>query len=334
MNRTNQDKTWELAAIKIHKESDLTVSDDVKSQFQDSGDKKIFEYVHELHEDLINTSPLHHTSLYHSWDKIALYIKKKQIGIYLQISKYAAIILLSLGMGTLLQIKFDLANKSTKDYTEIYAPLGQMSEITLPDKTHVWLNSGTILKYCNDFGRNSRNVELVGEAFFKVKHGQTPFKVKLKNNEIEVLGTSFSAVAYPDEDYSQVTLIEGSVQVNNNTGQVVAKITPNYQLHIPDNPKIKISAQKINPMFYESWINGKIKFDQERLIDVARRMERWYNVDIIFKDEKTQNIRFTGTVLKSKPIDQSMKAIGLLLPINVNYENNLEKKDIITISKK
>ncbi len=86
--------------------------------------------------------------------------------------------------------------------------------------------------------------------------------------------------------------------------------------------------------FYQSWIAGQIRFDEERLADVARRMERWYNVEIKFADETTRNLRFTGTVLKNKPVDQSIQAISLLLPIRVKYENNLATKDVITISKK
>jgi transmembrane sensor len=93
-------------------------------------------------------------------------------------------------------------------------------------------------------------------------------------------------------------------------------------------------VREVSTLFYESWINGQIKFDEERLADVARRLERWYNIEIRFKCKEASDIRFTGTVLKNKPIDQSMKAISLLLPIKVKYESNLASKDVITISKK
>jgi hypothetical protein len=63
-------------------------------------------------------------------------------------------------------------------------------------------------------------------------------------------------------------------------------------------------------------------------------MERWYNVKIQFIGEEVGELRFTGTVLKNKPIDQSLKAMSLLLPIKIEYENNLYDKDVITISKK
>ncbi len=151
---------------------------------------------------------------------------------------------------------------------------------------------------------------------------------------MEVLGTTFAAVAYPNDDFSQVTLVEGSVQINDDAGRTLTQLKPRQQANLPDDTNEKITTKRVNTTFYESWIDGEIKFDNEKLADVARRMERWYNVEIQFTSEEAREIRFTGTILKNKPIDQSMKAISLLLPIEVKYKNNLDIKDVITISKK
>jgi len=130
-----------------------------------------------------------------------------------------------------------------------------------------------------------------------------------------------------------VTLVEGSVQLNDGKGRTLKQISPNQQVTLPDDPRETIKTAEVNTTFYESWINGEIRFDEEPLADVARRMERWYNVEIRFTSEEARNIRFTGTVLKNKPIDQSMKAISTLLAIKVEHKNNLAVKDVITISK-
>jgi ferric-dicitrate binding protein FerR (iron transport regulator) len=177
-------------------------------------------------------------------------------------------------------------------------------------------------------------VELTGEAFFKVKKDEVPFRVQIKNNEVEVLGTTFAAESYSDEDFCRVTLVEGSVQLNDSKGRTLKEITPNQQVTLPDNPRKTIKIAEVNTTFYESWINGEIKFDDVRLVDVARRMERWYNVEIQFTSEEAKNVKFTGTVLKNKPIDQSMKAICMLLRLEAEFVSNLDTKDVITISKK
>lgn len=215
---------------------------------------------------------------------------------------------------------------------EIYVPLGQMSEMTLYDGTHVWLNSGTKLIYPNNFGKETREVKLEGEAFFKVNPGEIPFKVQIKNNTIEVLGTSFSAIAYPEDNYSQVTLIEGAIIIKDKADNKLAEMEPRQQINIPEDSNSEASLKLVDTRFYESWIEGMIQFDDEQLSEVARRLERWYNVQIIFTSKAASNLRFSGTVLKSKPIDQSMKAMSLLLPIKVEYQNNLANKDVITIS--
>jgi ferric-dicitrate binding protein FerR (iron transport regulator) len=219
-------------------------------------------------------------------------------------------------------------------YTEFIVPTGQMSEIALSDGTHVWLNSETTLRYADSFGKESRKVELSGEAFFKVNRNEIPFKVKIKGNEVEVLGTSFAAIAYPDEDFSRVTLVEGSVQINDNNGITLKQLAPNQQVNIPDDKNEEITTTEVNTTFYESLIKGEIRFDDELLSEVARRIERWYNVEIRFASTDMQAMRFTGTVLKEKPVDQSVAAICKLLALKADYKSNPDTKDVIIISKK
>ncbi len=332
MNGLNQDKNWELAAAKVHHESAEAELNEQKTTYSEENKKEIQEDVSGLHAKLTEAAPLHRTSLVHSWNRIAQYIHHKRNRFYLSLFKYAAIILLAFALGTL--IHFSRNTPAAPVFAEIHVPLGQMSEVTLYDGTHVWLNSGTTLRYAGNFGNGNRRVELEGEAFFKVKSGDIPFKVKIKNNEIEVLGTSFAAVAYPDEDFCQVTLVEGSVQINDGAGRTLKQLAPSEQVNMPDSPDEKITTSKVNTLFYESWINGKIKFEEERLADVARRMERWYNVEIRFTGKDVSELRFTGTVLKNKPVDQSMQAISLLLPIQVDHKRNLATKDVLTLSKK
>jgi transmembrane sensor len=334
MNETNKDKTWELAAAKVHGEITDAENKELDQLLQHSDNQDIYNQTTHLHQKLPETYLLKKTSVNQSWHRIALQLRKKQIHLFWNISKYAAIIIIALGAGVLIRSYFEPVREEPVYYSQIVAPPGQMSEITLFDGTRVWLNSGTSIKVTQQFGLKDRKIELEGEAFFKVEHGEIPFIVHMKNHEVEVLGTSFAAVSYPDENFSQVTLVEGNVQINNAEGRAIRHLEPNQQIHIPDNTREKIAVREVSTLFYESWINGHIKFDEECLADVARRLERWYNVDIRFTSEEASNIRFTGTILKNKPIDQSIKAISLLLPIQVKHQSNLASKDVITISKK
>lgn len=333
MSDSVQNKIWELTASKIHNEADENETGELTKLLRYPENNKIFEGIDNLHKKLPETKPLIYSSSFRSWQKITQYLDCKKTKLYLNITKYAAIILFAFGIGTFLQIYHKPVQTLPIIYSEVYVPPGQMSEITLPDGTHIWLNSETKLRYTNSFGQDERMVELIGEAFFKVKKKEIPFRVKMKNHEIEVLGTTFAAETYSDENFSRVTLIEGAVQINNPSGEKLKQLKPQQQITLPDDIKKKIITNVVNTTFYESWINGEIKFDDEKLSDVARRMERWYNVEIKFAKDELKNLRFTGTVLKNKPVDQSMKAICLLLGVKADFQSNLNTKDIITISK-
>ena len=333
MNESNQDKIWELTASKVHNEAGEKENAELEKLLKYPENRKIYDDVNNLRRKLPETNPLAQSSACRSWQRITRYFNNKKVKLYLNITKYAAIVILAFGIGTLLQVNWKPAPEILPVYTEVFVPLGQMSELTLSDGTHVWLNSGTTLRYANNFGEETRQVELSGEAFFKVKKDEIPFRVQIKNNQVEVLGTTFAAVAYPDEDFSQVTLVEGTVQLNDSKGRILKQIYPNQQVTLPDNSQQKIKTAEVNTTFYESWIKGEIKFDDERLADVARRMERWYNVEIRFASKEAANVKFTGTVLKNKPIDQSMKAICVLLSLEAKFKSNLDNKDKITISK-
>ena len=333
MKETTQNKIWDLAASKAHQELGKDETNEMEQLRQQTGNERIIDNTRKIHTDLQQTGPLRKTSETHSWDKISDYFRKKKIRFFRSVSKYAAIVLLALFTGILINHYWKTPASQPVTYTEVRVPLGQMAEITLSDGTHVWLNSGTSLQYASNFGKKARQVKLDGEAFFKVKKDEIPFKVQLNRSEIEVLGTSFAALSYREENFSQVTLIEGSVKVNNASGEEISRLTPEEQIYIPENPEA-YSVKKVNTRFYESWTEGKIEFDDEKLSEVARRLERWYNVEINFEQEETGDLRFSGTILKNKPFNQTVKAFCLLLPVEVDYQNNIEDKDVITISKK
>jgi ferric-dicitrate binding protein FerR (iron transport regulator) len=333
MKETKQDKIWELAASKVHREAGKDETNELEQLRQQTGNEKIIDDTRKIHNDLQGTVPLYKTSETRSWLKISDYFRKREIRFFLSVSKYAAIIVLALLTGILMNQYWSPLSNQPLTYSEVKVPLGQMAEITLSDGTHVWLNSGTTLRYAENFGNEGREVKLDGEAFFKVKKDEIPFKVKLNRSEIEVLGTSFAALSYKEDNFSQVTLVEGSVKVNNISGEEMTRLTPEEQIYIPVNPEDYL-VKKVNTRFYESWTEGKIEFDDEKLSDVARRLERWYNVEIHFEQEEIGDLRFSGTILKNKPFNQIVKAFCLLLPVEVEYQNNIENKDVIIISKK
>ena len=331
MENDNQNRFWELAAGNIHNENDRGEAGELDEFLKISPNEDSLKELQRMHDQLYQARSLAGISRKRSWERINHYFIQRRIRLIRIFSSYAAVLIVAFIIGNSVRSVW-MMNPGPEHETRISVPLGQMSEVTLYDGTHVWLNSGTTLKYAGNFGERNRNVSLDGEAFFKVKHGNLPFRVKLRNSEIEVTGTSFNVVSYKEEHTSRVTLVEGSVRINNSDGKEMMTMTPSQQAVIPENTD-HIQVSQVNAGFFYSWTEGKIVFGEERLADVALRLERWYNVEIGFEGEGIGDLRFTGTILKNKPIDQIIKAFQLLLPVKIVYQNNLQKKDKITISK-
>ena len=242
----------------------------------------------------------------------------------LNIMKYAAVFILAFLIGgysfSILQDKIfsqDLA------YNEILVPLGQSTEVILADHTHVWLNSGAQLIYPSRFQGKTREVRLTGEAYFEVhRNEKKPFHVITPDLTVNVLGTSFNVEAYENTAFVSVTLVKGKVTLENKKGEMLALLSPNENASY-DTDKNKIEVSKINTSFYTSWKEGTILFRNEKLVDIARKLERWFNVEIVFDQESVKELKFTGSILKNKPIDQIME----ILKYTSNVDYSIEVRD-------
>jgi len=105
-------------------------------------------------------------------------------------------------------------NLLAQQWHSITTPFGAKSKITLPDSTTIWLNAGSSLRYSNEFGTKSREVQLSGEAFFDVFHNPSIlFTVKTSELTIKSYGTAFNVKSYPEEGTIETTLIEGSIGI-------------------------------------------------------------------------------------------------------------------------
>ena len=119
--------------------------------------------------------------------------------------RFAAGFLLVFALGSMaayLIMKTDFSGESaqTDEKMYIYTPKGSRVKTILQDGTTVWLNAGSNLMYnTGSFGKEDRQVTLIGEGFFQVaENHEKPFIVNAKNFKIVALGTEFNVKAYPD----------------------------------------------------------------------------------------------------------------------------------------
>ena len=218
-------------------------------------------------------------------------IQRKQINLD-RFLKYAAILALAL----LLPFSYYMGTRNNSDdsITTISCAYGDKSSIVLPDSSRVWLNSGSKLIFSSNF-KNGRKVSLEGEAFFDVsKDKNHPFQVKTADVQIEVLGTKFNLKAYPDEKLVSTTLVEGSVNISSLYGSALMK--PDQKL-VFDKGSKKMVVQALTDTAPETeWKDGRFVFRNESLAELKPKLERWFDVDIVFGDEQVKNRRFTGVL--------------------------------------
>jgi len=247
--------------------------------------------------------------------------------------KYAAILIITLFIGySASEIRYIFPAIAENELTnEFYAPEGQISEFKLSDGTRVWLNSGTRIKVPVSFSAKHRMLSMEGEAFFQVtKDPLHPFFVNTKELSVKVMGTSFNVSAYASEEKSEITLIEGRVGIKEIYGERIAKLLPGQQLVYEKSTGAKVKRE-VDTSPYEAWRDGKMIFKDRTLEYISERLERWYNVKIDFNDQKVSHIKFTGTILKNKPLSQVLEVITLSAPIRFDIKVKPNEKNEVTL---
>ncbi|MBW8685130.1 FecR family protein [Chitinophaga rhizophila] len=230
--------------------------------------------------------------------------------------------------------------------SEISTRHGSRSTVTLPDGSTVYLNVGSKLTY--DYGQdNSRQVVLEGEAFFDVlKDEQRPFIIHTRKMDITVLGTTFNVRAYEEDKTVETSLIQGKVEVTIK-GDIPKKVilSPNQKLVLQNDqqpkpaPAVPVAIQHdkapyrleevtVNPsdslVAETAWKENCLVFNNERFEDIALKMERWYDVQMVFEDATIAESRFTGTFI-NETVDQTLEALKFTAP----FHYHIDKKKII-----
>jgi len=199
---------------------------------------------------------------------------------------------------------------------EVEAPAGSRMHIVLGDGTRIWLNHGSKLKYPLRFEGENRKVFLTGEAYFEVAHNEkVPFIVGTTLVEVKATGTAFNVSAYPGDENIETTLVEGKV--------ILYEKESNHEIRtLSPGECLKFEALK-NDYTIESghtekniaWKDGLLVFKNERVEDIAKKLARWYNVEVEIDNEKVNDFTFTATFM-DETLPQVLELMTLATPVN------------------
>ena len=192
---------------------------------------------------------------------------------------------------------------------------GLISKVTLPDGSEVWLNSGSKLHYPKHFIGDHRKVYLSGEAYFKVSSDKKHrFDVALSNGfTVSAYGTEFNISAYEDDDEIQATLANGSIEIRNEKKPIPQVLSPGEQAvynKVTDNMKVS----DINLYMVTSWKDGKIVFRRTEMAEIAQRLSRHFNVNIILQSKKIFNYKYSAT-FTTETLEEILQLLEKTAPI-------------------
>ena len=197
----------------------------------------------------------------------------------------------------------DLSGPMT--YNVLTTPQAGQFQLLLPDGSRVWLNNLSSIRYPTAFVGKDRTVEVTGEAYFEIKRNTNmPFIVKVRDEEVEVLGTSFNVMSYPEEGGTRTTLVSGAVRVRTGTNEV--KLKPDEQSEAMSGGELKI-LKDVASQDVISWKNGFFYFGGTASFDVVlRQLARWYDIDVVYQGT-VPDLEFSGKIDRNLPLDEVLK---------------------------
>ncbi|HEV3223158.1 MAG TPA: FecR family protein [Puia sp.] len=266
--------------------------------------------------------------------------------------QYAAVIACIVSLAGLSLYYFRQQKTITENITdkanEIISKSGARTKLLLPDGSQVWLNSGSTLKYSNDYNKTLREVDLEGEAYFDVaKDAGRPFIVHVSSLNIKAVGTAFVVKSYPQDETVEATLLRGIIEISRKDYPDGSKVIlkPNEKLifskqleneeHHHANDTLsnytttvgKISVAAVSKTIPDSnkvetsWVYNRLVFDGDSFQELAEKMERWYNVKITFSNNELLHYRFKGA-FASETIKEALNALQLTANFSYKINNN------------
>jgi len=327
-NRQIEDKDWASLAKAIYDENPENKAEKqsfaADEVFSDEKERKQFQKITQqvdLYFDL-KKYPAEK-----AWEKVESRIQKHSSGKQTKIRKLisnpiyrmaAAILVAAVLLVSGYEVIFNHAASSR--LMEISAAKQVLNKFMLPDGTLVSLNSDTKISYPKRFGRKTREINIIGEAFFEVKPDKNkPFIIHAGKAQIKVVGTSFNVSAYPESKLVEVIVETGKVQVLNKATETTQTdeliLTPGDKGTLVYSSNSLLKTTNRDPNFI-AWKTRNLNFKATSLIEVIENLENVYKVKIRLDDPKLNGLLLTAQ-FNDYSLDFILKVIETTFKIEV-----------------
>lgn len=200
-------------------------------------------------------------------------------------------------------------------------------KIILPDKSEVWLNTNSNIKYLPKFSKNERRVILDGEAYFNVAKNQNkPFRVETSAFTVRVLGTKFNVASYHTNEITETALYCGKIVIENRQTKEILLLNPGQKVQFSKKNK-QFFVSNFNRQERNTWRNTYITFKNASLEEIIRKLRYIYNRQIeINANRKNDTMTYTGSVARENRVEDVLR--NLQNTIDFRFE---EKETFIII---
>lgn len=347
IGKCSNDEAREIVGILEDPGNDISLMDEASSQWQSLNTEikgNSIPIENRLIMDRI-LDRLHHRIRLHEEETLRNTSLQKKL--FATFTKVAAVLILPL-----LIYSIYLTSRTNKTsslaanqivWQTVKTPAGMQTDFLLPDGSHVWLNSGSVFKYPVPFTEDKRQVEMTGEVFFDVaKDASHPFLVKAGKMNMEVKGTRFNVINYPDEKLTELILESGSVRLfsgDYEDHKTITNIKPGERaiLNITQN---LLSVSNVDIEKYTAWKEGILIFKDDQMEEVVRKLNRWFNVEIILQSPELKEYVYTATY-RDETLPQILELLKISAPIRYSItererlnDNSYTKRKIVITKRK
>jgi transmembrane sensor len=185
----------------------------------------------------------------------------------------------------------------------------------LPDGSVVFLNNNTVLAYPADFEGDTRELSLLGEAFFKVQRNESkPFIIHANGSDVKVLGTSFNIKAYTKN--VKVSVETGKVQFKNKAKQTFLVKGEEAEFEANNDTIKKIEMLDRNAFAYKTKV---FVFENSSLEHVVQVLGESYHTKILLKNNNIKTCRLT-TKFENESLPNALNVIAETLNLTVSSQ--------------
>ncbi|UPK69067.1 FecR family protein [Chitinophaga filiformis] len=204
-------------------------------------------------------------------------------------------------------------------YNTVATPHGGQYQLTLADGSRVWLNAASSIRFPTAFTGSERLVEITGEVYFEVaQQPELPFRVKVNDVQVNVLGTSFNIMAYQDEQAIKTTLVDGAVQLKHGNSSSVLKPGLQATLSARDDHFVIAAADMEETL---AWKEGKFRFRNTNIRTIMRQLSRWYDIDVSYQGD-VSDIDLTGIISRREEAGKLLKALEATQRVQFEVNGN------------